>query len=89
MYLDNDPINVGDKVFNVISGRYNKVVALNGEKAVVSADGTQVLVDSKGSVNGTRRFYWHNPAMVIPRKCNNDVASLVKDLYDSVIKVCK
>ena len=66
--LDGDGVNVGDVLFDSVSGVTAKVVEVSQSNMALSEDGHVFAVGEDGYLNGVKRFWWHNPVLFIPKK---------------------
>lgn len=68
MFIDGDPVFVGDRVYHVTMG-YGKVVTLEKNNARIQMDIGGIMNMRDGGYVGLRRqFYWYEPVSFRPRK---------------------
>lgn len=78
--LNNEVVNIGDKVYDVAKG-YGSVVSTQfNEIQVRFNDGQRITYDSVGKYAGVKRLYWHNPVVIEPTKDNKLWGTLVNCL---------
>lgn len=68
MFLDGDPVAVGDRVFHLSAG-YGKVETIMDGTARVRMESGGVLNMRDGGYAGLRKqFFWYAPVFLVPRK---------------------
>ena len=66
--LDGDEVNVGDTLYDSVSGATAKVVEVSSTNMALSEKGSVFAVAEDGYLNNVKRFWWHNPVLFVPRR---------------------
>ena len=86
--LDGDEVQVGDTLYDSVSGATAKVVEVSSSNMALSESGHVFAVAEDGYLNGVKRFWWHNPVLFTPRKNDAHKIVTVRNIA-KVINPCK
>ena len=66
--LDNEFVEIGDEVFDIINGSGRVVDSTSSTIVVRFTNNRKMSFTQDGYYNGTRRIFWHNPIIIAPEK---------------------
>ena len=72
MRIANQPVEIGDTLFDVVSLEHVKVIAVGNGVADVQTKTSIVRIKEGGKLGRVKRYYWHNPIAIEPKKEDGD-----------------
>lgn len=83
--LDNNEVRVGDILYDILLGPCRVVAVSKDGSFRVKSQSSEISISPGGFLGRTRRVYWENPIVIIPRK-NDQAFKMVKNVTMGMYK---